>query len=146
MIGIKIKKINVFQRRFRVCFGVHHEPLAHDVRECRIIVPSLNILALNFNPMDVCIIDTWHASTDVVHCSLSLSLFNHSVVHCFLSLSLFNHSVVHCSLSLPLFNHSVVHCSLSLSLFNYSHLASRALIAAILSASALLRCGSGKEK
>ena len=83
---------------------VQHEPLAHDVRECRIIVPSLNILALNFNPMDVCIIDTWHASTDVVHCSLSLSLFN------------------------------------------YSHLASRALIAAILSASALLRCGSGKEK
>ena len=111
---------------------VHHEPLAHDVRECRIIVPSLNILALNFNPIDVCIIDTWHASTDVVHSSLSLSLFNYSVVHC--------------SLSLSLFNHSVVHCSLSLSLFNYSHLASRALIAAILSASALLRCGSGKEK
>ena len=97
---------------------VQHEPLAHDVRKCRIIVPSLNILALNFNPIDVCIIDTWHASTDIVHCSLSLSLFNYSVVH----------------------------CSLSLSLFNYSHLASRALIAAILSASALLRCGNGKEK
>ena len=97
---------------------VQHEPLAHDVRECRIIVPSLNILSLNFNPMDVCIIDMWHASTDVVHYSLSLSLFNYSVVH----------------------------SSLSLSLFNYSHLASRALIAAILSASALLRCGKGKEK